>query len=92
MKPSEVTTPAVSVFVPTYYFDSSQNTANQGLSKNLITEISEPYPVIESFTNDGVISIKFNTPMVVPDVKEVQESKVALRWLGAVQREKITTE
>ena len=48
--------------------------------------------MIESFTNDGVISIKFNTPMVVPDVKEVQESKVALRWLGAVQREKITTE
>ena len=43
--------------------------------------MSEPYPVIESFTNDGVISISFSIRMVVPDVKEVQETKVALRWL-----------
>lgn len=44
----------------------------------------KPAPVIESFSNDGRCKIRFNTPMKVPDLNKVADSKVALRMTKAV--------
>lgn len=51
-----------------------------------------PAPEIESFSSDGVATIRFNTPMKVPDLSEVLGSKVALRMTQAVSENEISTE
>lgn len=41
-----------------------------------------PVPYIAGLSNDGIVTLRFSTPMEVPDdVKEVSSAKVALRKL-----------
>lgn len=68
MKASEIKSSNTNLFIPNYDPKLSKNSVAQGFITNQVAEIPEPQPVIQGFTNDGIISIKFNTPMVVPDV------------------------
>ena len=41
-------------------------------------------PKIESLSTDGLLTIRFNKRMRVPErYREIEESEVALRWLEA---------
>ena len=41
-----------------------------------------PVPTIESLDNDGLLTIKFNKPLKVPDdISVIEESEVALRFM-----------
>lgn len=44
----------------------------------------KPDPKIQSMSNDGKAGIKFNTPMKVPDLSQLGQSKVALRMTKAI--------
>ena len=44
-----------------------------------------PKPKIGGVSNDGVVGIRFNTPMVVIDLSKIQNSQVALRTTQAVK-------
>ena len=43
-----------------------------------------PKPKIGGVSNDGIVGIKFNTPMIVPDLSLIQNSQVALRTTQAI--------
>ena len=54
--------------------------------EELLDEIANPTPVpyMDDFSEDGVATLKFNTPVKVPSVTEVLDSRVALRMTKAI--------
>lgn len=41
-----------------------------------------PVPKIESLSSDGLLTIRFNEKMKVPErYRDIEDSEVALRWL-----------
>ena len=52
----------------------------------------KPAPIIESFSSDGRCKIRFNTPMKVPNLEDLVDSKVALRMTKAITENEIKTE
>lgn len=53
-----------------------------------------PVPSVEvsGMTNDGLLTIRFSTPMDVPDLGDLSRSQVALRVTKAVDYEEYRTE
>ena len=43
-------------------------------------------------TNDGLLTIRFNTPMQVPDLGDLSRSQVALRVTAAINYEEYRTD
>ena len=49
-------------------------------------------PTITGMTNDGVVTIRFSTPMQIPNLRDIQSSRVALRLTQAVGYQDYLTE